>query len=765
MSNSASNAAMLSIKKIHDGAIQQASSLKHSTVCADHITLFLMDDSDFTTELCDIFGMDASSPEIIVDTIKDAFSRAGIPSSNSIPTPGSSFTAIISQTLGYINSRSSLPDKMDLYAALLVLRNIVNKQDSITFGIFQSASHSNFDDLIDKVENNQVKQGKVTSAKKLSDLCVNLNEKVIEGKIDPIIGRSTEITKICETISRRNKRNAMVLGDAGVGKTALAEGLAYKIVKGEVPDHIKNCVVYSLSVSDIIAGSRYRGDMEEKLKSLLTAITSIEDHTPVLFIDEIHMIMNAGSGGDNGGGLDIANMLKQYLSKGELICIGATTHEEFRKKVEKDKAFVRRFTEIIVNEPSPDECKLILKGINPGFVEHHGLVYDDDAIDLAVDLSVKYIFDRKLPDKAIDIIDAVAASLRVKGKTEGNVTATDIKEFMVAKYNIPLNIEEKEDLSSYMKSLSTSLYGQVFGQDTAIKTLLDNVSINKAGLREGDKPEGVYLLVGPSGSGKTETAKAVAAATGKKLITYNMSEYMEEHSVAKFIGAPPGYAGFSDGDAGSGKLINDVSANPNCVILFDEIEKAHPRVLNIFLQIFEEAELVASSGKKANFRQAICFMTSNCGARELERKPMGFASAFDNVADNRDDAEIKKFFPPEFRNRLDAILKYNALGENIINKIVDKFINSLNERAASRNVTVILSEEARNYLVKNGVDSAMGARPLKRLINEKIGVILAKEMINGFLKSGGVATVNIENGEFKLDPMDQVILEPETVSV
>ncbi len=570
--------------------------------------------------------------------------------------------------------------------------------------------------------------------------CTNLTNKVKQKKIDPVIGRDKEIEEIQLALARRQKSNVMLIGDPGVGKTAIAEGLARKIEEGKVPKFIKDHVVYSLDISGMLAGSKYRGDFEERLKMVITALEKKKN--AILFIDEAHMMNGAGAAG--GGTNDMANMLKPALGKGTLKVIASTTWEEFRKHFEKDRALMRRFQRVVVNEPNEATCIKIIKGLKKYYEQHHGVKITNQAVVDSVKYSIKYMTDKKLPDKAIDLIDCACARFKVKDQEEGIVDHDEIV-FEVSKLTgLPLDqIAQKENKN--LKDLDKNMRTKVYGQDTAIDVLLDKIFIAQAGLKSLNKPVGSFLFTGPTGVGKTETAKVLAAGMGVELVRFDMSEYQEKHSVAKFIGAPPGYVGFEDN---AGLLITKLQEHPNAILLFDEVEKAHPDVFNILLQMMDNGYVTGSNGKKADGRNAILILTSNLGSADQERNAVGFGSL---ERDDETDGAINSFFKPEFRNRLDGIIKFGKLDHNTMAKIVKKFIDELNVLLKDKNVAVKLDADAAELLIKKGFNRKMGARPLQRTIDEMIKKPMSKEILFGKLVNGGMVEVTAKNNEIVLN--------------
>lgn len=574
----------------------------------------------------------------------------------------------------------------------------------------------------------------------LNQFCVNLSARAKSKKIDPVIGREKEIGEVQLVLARRNKANVILIGDPGVGKTAIAEGLARKIHEGAVPKFIQDHTVYSLDISALLAGSKYRGDFEERLKMVLSALEKKKNC--ILFIDEAHM-MN-GAGASSGGSNDMANMLKPALSKGTIKVVASTTWEEFRKHFEKDRALMRRFQRVTVDEPDESTTIKILKGLRKYYEKHHGVKITNQALTDAVTYSVKYMTDKKLPDKAIDLIDCACARFKVKDEENGVVDHDEIL-FEVAKIaNLPIEqINSKE--GSNLAGLEKGMRNKVFGQEKAIETLLDKIFIAQAGLKAFNKPVGSFLFVGPTGVGKTEVAKQLASNMGIKMIRFDMSEFQEKHSVAKFIGAPPGYVGFEDN---AGQLITGLQETPNCVLLLDEVEKAHPDVLTVLLQLMDNGFITGSNGKKADGRNAIIIMTSNLGAADAEKNGVGFGS-LERDGDPKD--AVNKFFAPEFRNRLDGIIKFGKLDQTSMIKVVKKFIDDLNALVKDKNIHVKPNAEAVEYLIKKGFDSKMGARPLQRTIDDMIKKPLSKEILFGKLTNGGVVEVTVEDDKLKLN--------------
>jgi ATP-dependent Clp protease ATP-binding subunit ClpA len=595
-------------------------------------------------------------------------------------------------------------------------------------------------------DSKESKDGGSDSKKKegaLEAYCVNLNRKAREGRIDPLIGREAEVQRTIQVLCRRQKNNPLLVGDPGVGKTAIAEGLARKIVNSDVPEVLAESTVFALDMGALLAGTRYRGDFEERLKQVMKEIEQHKD--AILFIDEIHTVIGAGA--TSGGAMDASNLLKPALAQGTLRCIGSTTYKEYRQYFEKDRALVRRFQKIDVKEPTVADAIEILKGLKPYFEEFHKLRYTGEAVKAAVELSSRYIHDRKLPDKAIDVIDETGASqmLVPEPKRKKTIGVKEIEATVASMARIPPKSVSKDD-TEVLQHLEETLKRAVYGQDEAVAALASAIKLARAGLRDQEKPIGSYLFSGPTGVGKTEAARQLALSLGLELIRFDMSEYMERHTVSRLIGAPPGYVGFDQG----GLLTDAIDQHPHSVLLLDEIEKAHPDLFNILLQIMDHGKLTDHSGKAVDFRNVILIMTTNAGARDLA----GAAFGFHRSKREGDDREaIDRLFAPEFRNRLDAIVPFARLPEAVIARVVDKFILQLEAQLADRNVTIELTDEAREWLVKNGYDEAMGARPMARVIQTQIKTPLADEVLFGRLKGGGVVKVVVtgdEKGEKKL---------------
>ncbi|HQR77712.1 MAG TPA: ATP-dependent Clp protease ATP-binding subunit ClpA, partial [Burkholderiaceae bacterium] len=570
----------------------------------------------------------------------------------------------------------------------------------------------------------------------------NLNALAKEGKIDPLIGRELEVERVIQVLCRRRKNNPLLVGEAGVGKTAIAEGLAWRIVKGDVPEILDKSNVYSLDMGALLAGTKYRGDFEQRLKAVLKQLKA--NSNAVLFIDEIHTLIGAGSA--SGGTLDASNLLKPALASGALKCIGATTYNEYRGIFEKDHALSRRFQKIDVNEPTVQQTIEILKGLKSRFEEHHGVKYSSGAITAAAELSAKFINDRHLPDKAIDVIDEAGAAQRIlpKSKQKKTIGKNEVEEIIAKIARIPPQTVSSDDRAQ-LKNLDRNLKNVVFGQDPAIEALAAAIKMARSGLGKPDKPIGSFLFSGPTGVGKTEVAKQLAFTMGIELIRFDMSEYMERHAVSRLIGAPPGYVGFDQG----GLLTEAISKKPHAVLLLDEIEKAHPDIFNILLQVMDHGTLTDNNGRKADFRNVIIVMTTNAGAETLQKTAIGFS----NTREAGDEmADIKRLFTPEFRNRLDAIISFKALNEEVVLRVVDKFLMQLEDQLHEKKVDIVFTDALRAHLAKKGFDPVMGARPMARLIQDTIRRALADELLFGKLVSGGRVEVDVDSqGNVKLD--------------
>ena len=640
----------------------------------------------------------------------------------------------------------SISQEPNSHAAYFLLKWGINRKQLVEFYTKENADRFG---KSKKPETNK----KDYADKILDEYCTDLNKQVNDGKIDPVIGRAHELEEIAQVLARRHKSNVLMIGDPGVGKTAIAEGLAYKIVNGEVPEYLKPYTVYNLEIGSLLAGSKYRGEFEEKLKDVLSALNS--KGKTILFIDEAHQMQGAGAGGSSN--VDFANMLKPALAKGGIKVIASTTYEEYTQSFEKDRALMRRFYKLNIDEPSSHIAKEILSGLRTHFEKFHGGVISDEAIESAVDLSVRYQTDKRLPDKAIDLIDMSCARLKIKNP-DFIVTKDDIVETIAKATKIPKENLLSEKANENLTNLETTIKDHLYGQDSAVDQVLEKIYIAKAGMKSHNKPVGNFLFLGPTGTGKTELAKLLSENLSMKLLRFDMSEYQEKHSMAKLIGAPPGYVGYEDSNLGGGLLISEIERNPHAIILLDEIEKAHPDISNLLLQIMDEGTITGSNGKKADARHCILILTSNLGASDGEQNAIGFGRSL--TKEGTDDDAAKKFFKPEFRNRLDAVVKFGKLDKISMKKIVVKFLNELNILLDEKNIRVRFGEALVDHLTDVGFDPAMGARPLARKINELIKVPLSKKILFEHIEPGSVVSADWIN-----DAITFVIVPPAPIEL
>ena len=740
-------------------ALSLASERRHEYATLEHLLLGLADDTDAATVLraCGI-DLDKLRTELGEFLDKDlpglATDRPGDPK----PTAG--FQRVVQRAAIHVQSSGrdevtganvlvALFSERESHAVYFLQLQDMTRLDAVNFishGIAkapgrQPSRPTSAEKPETNAENEREEKPGRRNQDALSTYCVNLNKKATAGKIDPLIGRESEIERTIQILCRRTKNNPLYVGDPGVGKTAIAEGLAKRIVEGDVPEVLIKSTIFSLDMGALLAGTRYRGDFEERLKAVVTELEA--QPNAVLFIDEIHTVIGAGA--TSGGAMDASNLLKPALASGTLRCIGSTTYKEYRNYFEKDRALVRRFQKIDVNEPSIEDAVKILRGLKTNYERHHKVRYTEEAIRAAVELSAKYINDRKLPDKAIDVIDEVGASrmLLPEGKRRKTVTLRDVEEIVAKIARIPpksVSADDKETL----RNLERDLKAMVFGQDKAIEALSAAIKLSRAGLREAEKPIGNYLFSGPTGVGKTEVARQLASTLGIELIRFDMSEYMERHSVSRLIGAPPGYVGFDQG----GLLTDGIDQHPHCVLLLDEIEKAHLDLYNILLQVMDHGKLTDHNGKSVDFRNVILIMTTNAGASDMAKEAIGFGSP---VRTGEDEEAIKRLFTPEFRNRLDAVIPFAGLSEEVVGRVVEKFVMQLEAQLADRNVTIELSSAAKEWLAERGYDPLYGARPLARVIQEHIKKPLAEELLFGKLVKGGSVKVNLVDGKLSFD--------------
>jgi len=730
------------LEGIFESAITQAQTARHEYVTVEHFAMAMVCDEQFCKTLED-FGADTTAikkelTEFIGNKLQDIIDKNFKGRPKKTQAMERMLNRAFTQTL--FHGRTTI-EPTDVFLSMLKEKKSFASYVMRKYGI-DTEKFSNFIEAEQIVGEAASETYNATQLEKIiSSFCSNLSVKAKRGKIDPVIGRANEIEETVLILARRQKANVMLVGDPGVGKTAIAEGLAVEIANDNVPEFIKGSTVYSLDIGALVAGSKFRGDFEERLKMVIHALEKKEK--AILFIDEAHMMNGAGAGGQ-GQSNDMANMLKPALGKGTIKVVASTTWEEYRKHFEKDRALMRRFQRVTVDEPTPEVTIDILHGLKKYYEEHHGVKITDKAIEDAVKYSEKYMADKKLPDKAIDIIDRAGARFKVKDQTNGIVSHEEVV-FEVSKMtNLPLEqIAAKE--TETLKDLEGGMKQKVFGQDEAIDQLLDKIFIAQAGLKSLNKPVGSFLFVGPTGCGKTETAKVLAKEMGVELVRFDMSEFQEKHSVAKFIGAPPGYVGYEE-DAG--QLITKLQENPNCLLLLDEIEKAHKDVANILLGLMDNGFVTGSNGKKADARNAILIMTSNLGAREMEKNGIGFG---DIDRSGEDDIAVNDFFAPEFRNRLDGTIKFDKLEKSTMLLIIDKFIKEVNDLISDKGILITLTDKVKQFLVKKGFNKKMGARPLMRVIDDKIKKPMSREVLFGRLVNGGQVTVDLEGEEIKLE--------------
>src|ERR1700722_9184571 len=735
-------------------ALAQANARRHEYATLEHLLLALTEDQD-AVAVMRACGVDI--PKLrkdVTDYIDAELANLAVPRPDDAkPTAG--FQRVLQRAAIHVQSSGreevtganvliALFSARESHAVYFLQAQEMTRFDAVNFvshGIAKIPAHSEAKRVGGADADAQAEKVVKKGSEALDAYCVNLNRKAISGKIDPLIGRETEIERTIQILCRRSKNNPLYVGDPGVGKTAIAEGLARRIVHEEVPEVLKDATIFSLDMGSLLAGTRYRGDFEERLKAVINEVEQMPG--AVLFIDEIHTIIGAGA--TSGGAMDASNLLKPALQSGSLRCIGSTTYKEYRSYFEKDRALVRRFQKIDVNEPSREDSVKILMGLKPYYEEHHKVTYTDDAIRAAVDLSARYIGDRKLPDKAIDVIDESGASqmLLPPDKRKTVIDVGDVESVVAKMARIPPKSVSSDDRET-LRNLERDLKAMVYGQDQAIGALVAAIKLARAGLREPEKPIGCYLFSGPTGVGKTEVARQLAATLGGEIIRFDMSEYMERHTISRLIGAPPGYVGFDQG----GLLTDGVDQHPHCVLLLDEIEKAHPDLFNVLLQIMDHGKLTDHNGKQVDFRNVILIMTTNAGASDMAKSGIGFGR---QVRQGEDEDAIKRIFTPEFRNRLDAVIAFAALTPEIVGRVVEKFVMQLEAQLADRNVTIELSSAAKEFLAERGYEPLYGARPLARVIQELIKKPLAEELLFGKLVKGGAVKVTLKDGKLAFD--------------
>jgi ATP-dependent Clp protease ATP-binding subunit ClpA len=757
-------------------AFVEARQARHEFITVEHLLLALLDNPSAAEVLracaCNIEDLRKSLQNFIGDNTPTLS-----PNSEADTQPTLGFQRVIQRAIMHVQSTSNgkkevtganvlvaIFGEKDSHAVYYLHQQGVTRLDVVNFishGITKSPQGEEKSKGKDGEKEEEQAEGREAQASPLEQYTVNLNQMAKDGKIDPLIGREPEVERVIQVLCRRRKNNPLLVGEAGVGKTAIAEGLAWRVVKGDVPEILEHSSVYSLDMGALLAGTKYRGDFEQRLKAVLKQLKS--NPNAILFIDEIHTLIGAGSA--SGGTLDASNLLKPALASGQLKCIGATTYNEYRGIFEKDHALSRRFQKIDVTEPTVQQTIEILKGLKSRFEEHHGVRYSSSAIQAAAELSARYINDRHLPDKAIDVIDEAGAAQRILpvSKRKKTIGKNEVEDIIAKIARIPPQTVSSDDRTQ-LKNLERNLKNVVFGQDPAIEALAAAIKMARSGLGKPDKPIGAFLFSGPTGVGKTEVAKQLAFTMGIELIRFDMSEYMERHAVSRLIGAPPGYVGFDQG----GLLTEAISKKPHAVLLMDEIEKAHPDIFNILLQVMDHGTLTDNNGRKADFRNVIIVMTTNAGAETLQRRSIGFT----NTREAGDEmADIKRMFSPEFRNRLDAIISFRALDEEIILRVVDKFLMQLEDQLHEKKVDITFSSALRKHLAKKGFDPVMGARPMARLIQDTIRKALADELLFGRLVGGGKVSVDVDeasqilldfppetNGDAPPAPQDETVL-------
>jgi ATP-dependent Clp protease ATP-binding subunit ClpA len=737
-------------------ALALANDRNHEYATLEHLLLSLMDDQDAAAVMraCNV-DMDLLRQQLTNYVDNELSSLVVENGEDSKPTAG--FQRVIQRAVIHVQSSGreevtganvlvAMFAERESHAAYFLQEQDMTRYDAVNYishGIAKRGDMSETRPVRGAREEAETGERgrKERTTEALDNYCVNLNEKAQQGKIDPLIGREREVERTIQILCRRSKNNPLFVGDPGVGKTAIAEGLARRIVKGEVPEVLKNATIFSLDMGTLLAGTRYRGDFEERIKAVIKEIEAYPG--AIMFIDEIHTVIGAGA--TSGGAMDASNLLKPALASGSVRCIGSTTYKEYRQHFEKDRALVRRFQKIDVVEPSVPDTVKILKGLKPYFEEFHKVRYTSDAVKAAVELSAKYMHDRKLPDKAIDVIDEAGASqmLLPESRRKKTIGVGEIEAVISTMARIPPKSVSKSDTEK-LKDLDTELKRVVFGQDEAIGALAASIKLARAGLREAEKPIGCYLFSGPTGVGKTEVARQLASILGVEMLRFDMSEYMERHTVSRLIGAPPGYVGFDQG----GLLTDGVDQHPHCVLLLDEIEKAHPDLFNILLQVMDHGKLTDHNGKKIDFRNVVLIMTTNAGAADMAKPTIGFSQK-KRVGDDED--AIKRLFTPEFRNRLDAVIPFGHLPQEVIAQVVEKFVLQLEAQLADRNVTIELTSEANAWLAERGYDEQMGARPLARVIQENIKKPLADEVLFGRLLKGGHVVVTVKDDALAFD--------------
>ena len=728
-------------------AFREARGNNHEFMTVEHLLLALLD-NNASREILLACGADIPSLKIELDTFLQETVPLLPPNDERDTQPTLGFQRVLQRAVFHVQSSG----KHEVSAANVLVAIFseqesqavffLKKQDISRLEVVNYISHginrlSSDEEMDEDIELNEDDQQEAAAQNPLTQYATNLNELAESGKIDPLIGRAEEVERTIQVLCRRRKNNPLFVGEAGVGKTALAEGLAKRIVEDDVPDIIKDAVIYSLDLGALLAGTKYRGDFEKRFKAVMTQLKKEDD--AILFIDEIHTIIGAGAA--SGGAMDASNLIKPVLSNGDLKCIGSTTYQEYRGIFEKDRALARRFQKIDVPEPTVEECVQILQGLKSRFEQHHGVKYTQPALKGAAELAERYINDRHLPDKAIDVIDEAGAyqQLQPASKRKKTIGIKEIEAIVAKIARIPPKTVSNDDMDT-LKNLERNLKLVIFGQDPAIDSLATAIKLSRAGLGNEDKPVGSFLFAGPTGVGKTEVTRQLARIMGIELIRFDMSEYMERHTVSRLIGAPPGYVGFDQG----GLLTEEINKHPHAVLLLDEIEKAHPEVFNLLLQVMDHGTLTDNNGRKADFRNITIIMTTNAGAEMLSRSSMGFSDQ-DHSSDGMES--IKKAFSPEFRNRLDGIIQFKQLGQDMIAQVVDKFVFEFEHQLEEKGVTLSIDDEVRTWLAIKGYDPVMGARPLTRVIQEQLKKPLAEDLLFGALAKGGHVTVTVKDNE------------------
>lgn len=741
-------------------AFKEAKEKNHEFITVEHLLLSLLD-NPAASNVLHACGVDIEKLRVEISEFVDETTPLLSPTDEMRETqPTLGFQRVLQRAVFHVQSAgknevtganvlAAIFSEHESQAVYLLRRENITRLDIVNYishGITKFDSESGYNEQMGMPMDDDMPQESLGESP-LEKYCTNLNLKAMQGEIDPLIGRKEEIQRTIQVLCRRRKNNPLLVGEAGVGKTAIAEGLAKNIVEGDVPDAISHATVYSLDLGALLAGTKYRGDFEKRFKAVLQQLKT--ENGAVLFIDEIHTIIGAGAA--SGGVMDASNLIKPLLSAGDMKCIGSTTYQEYRGIFEKDRALARRFQKVDIKEPSADETFAILKGLKANFEEHHGVKYSIPSLRAAADLAARYINDRFLPDKAIDVVDEAGAfqNLLPEYKRKKIISVTEMEEVVAKIARIPVNKVSANDKDT-LRNLERDLKLTVYGQDAAIDSLASAIKLSRSGLREPQKPVGSFLFTGPTGVGKTEVTQQMAKLLGIELLRFDMSEYMEKHTVSRLIGAPPGYVGHDDG----GLLTEAVNKHPHCVLLLDEIEKAHPEVFNILLQVMDNGTLTDSNGRKVDFRHVILVMTSNAGAQEISRASIGFSQQ-DHSTDSKE--VVNRMFTPEFRNRLDGIINFAALNTEVIAMVVNKFILELEAQLEPKGVTLELDESAKEWLCKHGYDVKMGARPMARLIQDRLKKPLAEELLFGRLADGGHVLVSEKNGELDID----IIIEKE----